>query len=315
MSDILYHYPVQHVIIDCARKVSTVKCNICPRECGIDRSRSEMGFCHAPDGFLVAKTMIHKWEEPCIAGERGAGTVFFSGCNLRCVYCQNIDISRGDKGKLLTDGELEKAIFELVDQGAECVEFVTPTHYTDRLAALLERIKPKLADPVVWNSGGYEKVESLRMLDGLVDVYLPDFKYFDGEIAKAYSAAPDYFEVATAALGEMLRQVGKPQFDEKGKLQKGVIVRHLVLPSHRNDSVAVLRHVAEKFGAESVLLSLMSQYTPDFYVSSGCAEHKNLCRRLTKFEYDSVMKVAGELGFDGYFQGVDSASKKYTPDF
>ncbi len=215
----------------------------------------------------------------------------------------------------MTDGELEKAIFDLVEDGAECVEFVTPTHYTERLAALLRRIKPRLTVPVVWNSGGYEKVEGLALLDGLVDVYMPDFKYFDGEIAKAYSSAPDYLEVATVALAEMLRQTGKPQFDEKGKLKKGVIVRHLVLPSHRNDSIAVLQHIAEKFGAESVLLSLMSQYTPDFYVSSGCAEHKNLCRRLTKFEYDSVMKVADELGFEGYFQGVDSASKKYTPDF
>lgn len=291
------------------------KCNICPRGCGVDRSSGKLGFCRAPEDFLVAKTMIHKWEEPCIAGDGGAGTVFFSGCNLRCVFCQNIDISRGAKGKLMTDTELEKAIFDLVEQGAECVEFVTPTHYTERLAALLSKIKPKLSVSVVWNSGGYEKVESLKMLEGLVDVYLPDFKYLDGEIANAYSSAPDYFEVATAALGEMLRQVGKPQFDEKGKLQRGVLVRHLVLPSHRNDSIAVLRHVAENFGAESVLLSLMSQYTPDFYISSGCAEHKNLCRRLTKFEYDSVMKVADELGFDGYFQGVDSASKKYTPDF
>ena len=215
----------------------------------------------------------------------------------------------------MTDTELEKAIFALVEQGSECIEFVTPTHYTESLASLLLKIKPKLSVPIVWNSGGYEKVESLKLLDGLVDVYLPDFKYFDGEIARAYSCAPDYFDVATAALGEMLRQVGKPSFDEKGKLQKGVIVRHLVLPSHRNDSIAVLRHIAENFGAESVLLSLMSQYTPDFYISSGCAEHKNLCRRLTKFEYDSVMKVADSLGFDGYFQNVGSASKKYTPDF
>jgi putative pyruvate formate lyase activating enzyme len=259
--------------------------------------------------------MIHKWEEPCIAGEGGAGTIFFSGCNLRCVFCQNCEISRGDKGEIMTDGELEWAIFDLLEKGAECIEFVTPTHYTESLAKLLRRIKPKLTAPVVWNSGGYEKVESLKLLDGLVDVYMPDFKYFDGEIAKAYSSAPDYFEVATAALSEMLRQTGKPSFDEKGKLIRGTLVRHLVLPGHRGDSIAVLKHIAENFGADSILLSLMSQYTPDFYADGGDCQYKNLCRRVTKFEYDSVMKVADSLGFEGYFQGVDSASKKYTPEF
>ncbi len=292
-----------------------MECNICPRGCGVDRSSGKLGFCRAPEDFLVAKTMIHKWEEPCIAGESGAGTIFFSGCNLRCVFCQNCEISRGDKGEIMTDGELEKTIFALVEQGAECIEFVTPTHYTESLAALLRRIKPKLTLPVVWNSGGYEKVDSLKMLDGLVDVYLPDFKYFDGEIAKSYSSAPDYFEVATAALSEMLRQTGKPTFDEKGKLIGGTLVRHLVLPSHRADSIAVLKHIADNFGADSLILSLMSQYTPDFYVDGGNCKYKNLCRRVTKFEYDSVMKVADSLGFEGYFQGVDSASKKYTPDF
>ncbi len=293
----------------------SVACNICPRACDVDRASGQLGFCHAPELYCVAKVMIHKWEEPCIAGERGAGTVFFSGCNLRCVYCQNIDISRGDKGSIMTDCELESAIYELVEQGAECVEFVTPTHYTERLAELLAKIKPKLKVPVVWNSGGYEKTESLRKLDGLVDVYLPDFKYFDGEIARSYSAAPNYLEVATAALGEMLRQTGKPQFDERGIMKRGVLVRHLVLPSHRNDSIAVLKHIADKFGTDNLRLSLMSQYTPDFYVGSACVEHKNLCRRLTKFEYDSVMKVADELGFDGYFQGFASANKRFTPEF
>ena len=292
-----------------------MRCNICPRECGVDRSLGQLGFCGAPEDFLVAKVMIHKWEEPCIAGERGAGTVFFSGCNLRCVFCQNCEISRGDKGEIMTEDELEKAIFSLLENGAESIEFVTPTHYTVRLAALLKRIKPRLTVPVVWNSGGYEKAESLRLLDGLVDVYLPDFKYFDGGIAKEYSSASDYFDIADRALSEMLRQTGKPQFDENGRLRGGVLLRHLVLPGHRADSIAILNHIAGKFGAESIFLSLMSQYTPDFYVESGDCKHKNLCRRVTKFEYDSVMKVALSHGFEGYFQSVDSASKKYTPDF
>ena len=298
------------------REVEAVsKCNICPRECGVDRASDSLGFCRAPDEFLVAKVMIHQWEEPCIGGARGAGTIFFSGCNLRCVFCQNCDISRGDKGERMSDSELEKAVFELVESGAECVEFVTPTHYTERIAALLQRIKPRLSLPVVWNSGGYEKAESLKMLEGLVDVYMPDFKYCSGEIARGYSHASDYFEVATEALREMLRQTGKPQFDQNGKLVRGVLLRHLVLPSHRSDSIAVLDHIANKYGADSLLLSLMSQYTPDFYAESGDCLYKNLTRRVTKFEYDSVMKVALSHGFEGYFQGVDSASKRFTPKF
>lgn len=292
-----------------------MKCNLCPRACGVDRSSHKLGFCRAPDSFLVAKTMIHKWEEPCIAGEGGAGTVFFSGCNLRCVFCQNCEISRGGKGKIMTDRELETEIFALRDGGAECIEFVTPTHYTDKIALLLVKIKPRLDIPVVWNSGGYESVESLKMLDGLVDIYMPDFKYFDGEIAKTYSSASDYREIATDAVAEMLRQVGKPKLDENGKMKSGVLLRHLVLPGHRADSIAVLNHIADTFGADAVVLSLMSQYTPDFYVDSGKCEYKNLCRRVTKFEYDSVMKVAVSCGFDGYFQSVDSASKSFTPEF
>ena len=259
--------------------------------------------------------MIHKWEEPCIAGERGAGTVFFSGCNLRCVFCQNMQISRGETGEIYSAEKLKDAIFSLIADGAECVEFVTPSHYIDSLAMLLKEIKPKISVPVVFNSGGYEGADSLKLLDGLVDVYMPDFKYFDSEIAEKYSSAPNYCEIATDAISEMLRQVGMPEFDEKGKLLRGVIIRHLVLPSHRADSIAVLRHISEKFGADAVILSLMSQYTPDFYIESGDERYKNLCRRVTKFEYDSVMKIADELGFDGYFQGMSAASKSFTPNF
>ena len=292
-----------------------MKCNICPRACGADREDGRMGFCRAPDDLLVAKIMLHAWEEPCIAGKGSAGTVFFSGCNLRCVFCQNCDISRGENGEIMSDEALEKEIFSLVSKGAECIEFVTPTHYTERLAAIIARVKPHLNIPVVWNSGGYESVESLKLLDGLVDVYLPDFKYFDDEIAKNYSSAPDYLSVSTAALGEMLRQTGKPIFDEKNMMRRGTIVRHLVLPGHRADSISVLRHIADKFGADNVVLSLMSQYTPDFYIESGDGRFKNLCRRVTKFEYDSVMKIADELGFDGYFQGMSAAGRSFTPKF
>lgn len=292
------------------------KCLLCPRECGAERAAGEIGFCGVTDEYYVAKTMLHNWEEPCISGKGGAGTVFFSGCNLHCVYCQNRDISGGITGKKMSDGELEKAIFELFDNGAECIEFVTPTHYTDRLARLLAKIKPNLSVPVVWNSGGYEKVEALKLLDGLVDVYLPDFKYYDSEIAKQYSSAPDYKEIALVALEEMLRQVGKTEFDEMGMMKKGVIVRHLVLPSHRKDSINILQLLSEHFGTDSFMLSLMSQYTPDFYIESECAnDFKCLCRRVTEFEYESVANVARELGFDGYFQDRRAASRSYTPDF
>jgi len=298
-------------------------CLECPRNCRINRADGELGFCGVGDNFVVAKSMLHAWEEPCISGRGGAGTVFFSGCNLRCVYCQNCDISHGGIGKQMTDGELEAQIFSLVEQGAECIEFVTPTHYTSRLARLLERIKPKISVPVVWNSGGYEKVDSLRQLEGLVDIYLPDLKYFSSELAQKYSAAPDYCEIALAAIEEMIRQVGKPQFslgcgdpNEKGMLKRGVIVRHLVLPSHRQDSIELLKLFAKRVGTDSVLLSLMSQYTPEFYLKSvNSSSDSPLCRKLTSFEYNSVARVALNLGFDGYFQDKSSASSSFTPDF
>lgn len=292
------------------------KCYICPRNCGADRSCGELGFCRAPEDYLVSKIMLHGWEEPCISGKGGAGTIFFSGCNLHCIYCQNSAISHGGVGNILSNAELEKEIALLCDKGAECIEFVTPTHYTERLAKLLEKIKPRLNIPTVWNSSGYEKIESLKMLDGLIDIYLPDFKYFDSEIAKKYSFAPDYCEVALAAMGEMARQVGKPEFKENGKLLRGLIVRHLVLPSHRADSMDILRLLDNEIGHENILLSLMSQYTPDFYIEADKnGTYKNLCRRVTSFEYGSVTKLASELGFEGYFQEHSSADKKYTPDF
>jgi putative pyruvate formate lyase activating enzyme len=300
-------------------------CYQCPRECGVDRERG-VGFCGVGEKLFVAKTMLHRWEEPCICGDGGAGTIFFSGCNLRCVYCQNCDISPGGIGNVMTEDELAREIFSLIEQGANCIEFVTPTHYTERLAALLRKIKHKIPVPVVWNSGGYEKVESLRLLEGLVDVYLPDFKYFSSEIAKNYSAAPDYCDVAMLALKEMVRQVGKPTFSSDDSpqgskmLKKGVIVRHLALPSHREDSAAVLRLLAREIGTENLLLSLMSQYTPDFHKSmhqSGKIPHlySPLCRKLTTFEYNFVTQIALDLGFEGYFQDKSSATSSFTPDF
>ena len=301
-------------------------CFDCPRACGVDREQGQVGFCRVGSELLVAKSMLHKWEEPCISGKGGAGTVFFAGCNLRCIFCQNCDISHGGAGAPMTESELERAIFSLAEAGAECIELVTPTHYTSALCRILERVRPRLDLPIVWNSGGYESVESLRRLDGLVDVYMPDLKYHSQELASRYSSAPDYPEVAMNAIEEMVRQVGKPQFCgelspvTQNKLKKGVIVRHLILPSHRKDSIDVLNALAREIGTESVLLSLMSQYTPDFYqnaVNSGTVHHiySPLCRKITAFEYDSVTQSALDLGFDGYFQARSSATSEFTPEF
>ena len=298
------------------------KCNMCPRKCGADRKDGNRGFCNSPDAFFVSKIMLHSWEEPCISGEGGAGTIFFGGCNLGCIYCQNRAISRGERGEIMSDERLEAEIFSLCDKGASCIEFVTPTHYISRLAALLSKIKHKIPVPVVYNSGGYESVASLRLLDGLIDIYMPDFKYFSSDIAKKYSSAPDYCAVALEALKEMLRQVGRPEYfdDENTRLKGGVILRHLILPSHRKDSIDVLDLVAREIGAENVILSLMGQYTPDFYLEyekeHGAREDcKSLRRRITSFEYNSVLEVANRLGFVGYMQDISSSSAKYTPEF
>ena len=268
-----------------------------------------------PRDIFISKHMIHKWEEPCLCGDTGAGTIFFSGCNLRCVFCQNKKISRGISGEKYTDSQILDMIRALASDGAKCIEFVTPTHYIDELIPIIQEAKKEISLPFVWNSGGYESVESLKKLYGLIDVYMPDLKYFSSELSRAYSNAEDYFDVAISALSEMLRQVGTPNYNVEGLLMSGVIVRHLVLPGCRQDSIALLTELAKALDKPTdIILSLMSQYTPEFYdISDG--GHKNLTRRLTDFEYSSVLNVAEKLGFDGYFQGRESAKAIYTPDF
>ena len=281
------------------------ECKLCPRECGADRERGEIGFCGAGSDIKIARCAPHFWEEPPISGERGSGAIFFSGCPLKCVFCQNREISHGGLGKAVGEEELEKS-------GVHNINFVTPTHYTDRIAAILKKIKPSLGIPVVWNCGGYEKEETLDLLDGLVDIYLPDFKYFDSELARAYSAAPDYRDVALRALKKMFSQVGEIKLNADGTMARGMIVRHLVLPGCRKDSAAVLELLAEILPADKIYLSLMSQYTPEFAADS---EYKNLRRRVTSFEYTSVANRAQELGFVGFMQERTSASADFTPDF
>ena len=286
-------------------------CYDCPRQCGVDRDRTT-GRCRAPREFLVARASLHLWEEPPVSGTRGSGTIFFGGCNLGCVYCQNRAIRDGRLGDILTAEELEDRMLTLAEAGAHNINLVTPSHYAHALVPVLERVRPKLAVPIVWNSSAYESVEQLRALDGLVDVYLPDFKYASGELAARYSAAPDYPEVAAAALCEMFRQRGGVRLDEDGMMKSGVIVRHLVLPSHRKESMAALDRLADLLPPDKIRLSLMSQYTPDFVDGE---RFPALARRVTSFEYHSVLDHAIALGFDGYFQDRASATASFTPDF
>lgn len=287
-------------------------CLNCPRHCAVDRSAGSLGFCQTPDVFRVSRIAKHLWEEPCISGEQGSGTVFFCGCNLRCVFCQNREISRGGEGKEISDERLAEKILALQEEGVANVNLVTPTHYASRLVPFLESLRPKLHIPVVYNCGGYEDVETLRRLAGLIDIYLPDCKYFDDTLAKKYSSAPHYFANFLPVLKEMLRQVGSPRFFDNGMLKSGVIVRHLVLPGNRKDSVRILEELQKNFGTSQFLLSLMNQYTPDFALDSPYPE---LHRRLTTFEYQSVLATANDLGFDGYSQEKSSATKDFTPKF
>ncbi len=287
-------------------------CFQCPRRCGNQRTVGSSGFCRMPSDICVARCAPHLWEEPPISGTRGSGTVFFTGCNLRCVFCQNAVISHEHKGEVVTADELIRMMQSLAEQGVHNINLVTPSHYTEQLIPILEKIKPRLQIPIVWNSSGYESVCTLRHLEGLVDIYLPDYKYMSSELAASYSKAPDYEEIATNAVLEMYRQVGKPVFDETGLMKKGLIVRHLILPGCRKDSMEVVRHLAQILPADGFKLSLMRQYTPEF---ASHTPFKNLHRRLTDFEYTSVVDEALRLGLDGYTQGKDSATAQFTPDF
>ena len=289
------------------------ECMLCPRECRADRESGEVGFCGEGSGIVISRASLHMWEEPPISGVRGSGTVFFGGCNLRCVFCQNRVISRGGGARReVSERELADVMLSLKEQGAHNINLVTPTHFADRIASCLEYVKPRLGIPVVYNSSGYESVDTLRSLEGLVDVYLPDLKYASAAIASDYSSAPDYPEIALEAICEMYRQVGECVFDGEGMMRRGLVVRHLVLPACRHDSMAVLDALAATVDVKKIKLSLMSQYTPDFALECG---YKNLHRRLTRFEYNSVLNHALSLGFDGYFQSISSASATYTPDF
>ena len=282
-------------------------CTLCPRRCGAERTaEAGGGFCRMPGGLRVARAMLHHWEEPPISGQNGAGTVFCSGCTLGCVYCQNGDISAGGFGKDISTARLREIFEELIAQGAHNIELVTPTHF---LPWILPALTPRLPVPVVYNCGGYERVETLRALEGLVDVYLPDLKYADGALAAELSGAADYFPVACEAIREMFRQVG-PYVLEDGLLTRGVVIRHLVLPGCLDNTRRVLDWIAETFAPGDVLVSLMSQYTPTANMTG------RLARRVTAAEYRAAADYMRNCGItDGFVQERTSAEEAYTPAF
>lgn len=284
-------------------------CTLCPRMCGVDREKGELGFCGMPASLYAARAALHFWEEPPISGEHGSGAVFFSGCSLGCGFCQNTEISQKRFGKEITTQRLREIFEELIDQGAHNINLVTPTHFLPRILPALE---PKLPVPVVYNCGGYERVETLRMLEGKVDIYLPDLKFAEPELAKQLCGAADYFPVAARAIDEMLRQVGRPVYGADGMLKKGVVIRHLVLPGQVQNSLKVLDYIADHFPKGSVLVSLMAQFVP-----SGRLKHTPpFDRTVTQEEYEAVVDWLYMLGLeDGFLQEPSAATDDYLPDF
>lgn len=289
------------------------ECNICPRKCNTDRENGKHGVCMASgDKINIARSALHMWEEPCISGARGSGTVFFCGCNLRCVYCQNYNISRRESGYDVTISELVDCFLNLQSQGANNINLVTPTHYAYKIREALLLAKEKgLNIPIVYNSSGYESVDTLKDIEDVIDIYLVDFKYINKETALRYSKAEDYPEIVKNAVEAMVRARSKCEFDERGIMQKGVIVRHLLLPSHVKEGKEIIKYLSDKYG-NRIFISLMNQYTP----VSDLAEYPEINRKVTKREYDRLVDYALELGLENvYIQEGDTAKESFIPDF
>ena len=280
-------------------------CQLCPRRCCVDRTTGQVGFCGCPDTALVAKAMLHRWEEPALAGDGGSGAIFFGGCTLKCTYCQNRAISGGPVGKAVDSAGLRQIMEELIAQGAENIDLVTPTHF---LPTILPALEPKLPVPVVYNCGGYERVETLRHLEGKVDIYLPDLKYADNALAARLSYAGDYFPIAQKAILEMYRQTGPIQWDGE-RVKKGVIIRHLILPGQGENSLKALDWIGENFAPGEVLVSLMRQYTPMPGLSAP------LDRPITDEEYDAVLSWMLLNDLQGFTQSPSAADTCFIPDF
>ncbi len=284
------------------------KCELCPRKCGVDR-RKNKGFCRVTGNIALGRAGLHFWEEPCISGYGGSGTIFFSGCNMGCIFCQNMTLSRGETGKEITEKRLREIFYELIDEGADNINLVTPTHYVPEIAKALSA--EKLPVPVVYNTSSYEEVSTLKMLEGLVDIYLPDLKYKDSALSKALSNAPDYYEKAVPAINEMIRQAGECVFDDEGMMLKGVIIRHLVLPGYLDNTYDIIDTFAENFNGKA-MFSLMSQYTPP----KTKLKFESLNRRLTEEEYEKAVDYMYLSGIeDGFLQELSSAKEEFTPDF
>ena len=288
--------------------LSYTNCNLCPRKCGVDRTKGQLGFCQEPDKIFAARAAAHYWEEPVISGSFGSGAVFFSGCTLQCCFCQNGIISQEHLGKEISTKHLREIFLRLIDDGVQNINLVTPTQF---LPSILPALEPKLPVPVVYNCGGYERVETLRELVGLIDIYLPDMKYSDAKLAAKLSAAPDYVETAKAAIMEMYRQVG-PAVIEDEIMKRGIIVRHLVLPGQIDNSLGVLDWFSDAFPQGDVLFSLMSQYVP----MGKAKTMPPFDRTVTKAEYDAVLSYLDFLGIaNGFTQDFSAASEDYIPDF
>ncbi len=287
-----------------------MRCEICPRRCKVDR-KNILGFCRAEKKIKIALVSLHKWEEPCLVGENGAGTIFFSHCNLRCVYCQNFVISHEGFGAEVSIERLAEIFIEQQARGAANIELVTPTHYTEQICAAIDIAKAGgLKLPMVWNSNAYENPETLELLRGRVNIFLPDLKYFDDEPAKIFSNAPNYFSIATVAIKKMFELVGAARIDN-GKMIRGLIVRHLVLPNYRHDAIKIVDWLYETFG-DKIFISLMNQYTPIY----RAAEFKKINRALTTFEYNSVIEHAIKLGVKNCFMQIGkTADKSFIPNF
>ncbi len=287
------------------------KCRLCPRNCGADRTKKN-GFCKSGKLSAVARADLHMWEEPCISGKRGSGTVFFSGCALRCVFCQNHVISHCPFGSEITDETLGQIFLSLQSRGAHNINLVNPTHFANNILRALDLVREKLNIPVVWNTGGYEKAETVQLLSGYVDIFLPDLKYVSPGLSEKYSSARDYFEYAKDALDEMFSLAGYPRFDSDGMMTSGVLVRHLVLPSNIAETMKVIDHLAQNFDTEKLYISLMCQYFP----THKAFDYPEISRRLTTLEYQKVLKYAESRGIThGFYQQRSSAKEEYVPQF